>query len=94
VNAGANQVYGPAFTRADETVLYRRALSAAVANARGKAQTLAGAAEVRLGRVRPIVESSAGPVPFAETAAADAGAPIEPGRQRIEASVTVEFALR
>jgi uncharacterized protein YggE len=44
--------------------------------------------------VRPIVESSAGPVPFAETAAADAEAPIEPGRQRIEASVTVEFALR
>jgi len=25
VNAGANQVYGPTFTRADETVLYRRA---------------------------------------------------------------------
>jgi uncharacterized protein len=94
VNAGANQVYGPTFTRADETVLYRHALSAAVANARGKAQTLAGAAKVRLGRVRSIVESSAGPVPFAEKTAADAGAPIEPGTQRIEASVTVEFALR
>jgi uncharacterized protein len=39
-------------------------------------------------------ESSAGPVPFAEKTAADAGAPIEPGTQRIEASVTVEFALR
>ena len=49
VGAGANQVYGPSFTRSDETVLYRRALSAAVANARGKAQTLAGAAKVRLG---------------------------------------------
>lgn len=94
VNAGANQVYGPTFTRADETVLYRRALSAAVANARGKAQTLAGAAKVRLGRVRSIVESSVGPVPIAEKAAADAAAPIEPGTQRIEASVTVEFALR
>jgi uncharacterized protein YggE len=94
VGAGANQVYGPTFTRADETVLYRRALSAAVANARGKAQTLAGAAKVRLGRVRSIVESSVGPVPLAEKAAADAAAPIEPGTQRIEASVTVEFALR
>ena len=93
VNAGANQVYGPTFTRADETILYRRALSAAVANARGKAQTLAGAAKVRLGRVRSIVESSVGPVPLTEKAAADA-APIEPGTQRIEASVTVEFALR
>ena len=95
VNAGANQVYGPTFTRTDETVLYRRALSAAVANARGKAQTLAGAAKVRLGRVRSIVESSAGPVPLAEkAAAADAGAPIEPGTQRVEAWVTVEFGLR
>jgi uncharacterized protein YggE len=95
VNAGANQVYGPSFTRSDETVLYRRALSSAVANARGKAQTLAGAAKVRLGALRSIVESSVGPVPLAEKAAAqDVGAPIEPGTQRIEASVTVEFAIR
>jgi uncharacterized protein YggE len=95
VNAGANQVYGPTFTRTDETVLYRRALAAAVANARGKAQTLAGAAKVRLGRVRSIVESSAGPIPIAEkAAAADVAAPIEPGSQRIEATVTVEFSLR
>jgi hypothetical protein len=93
VKAGANQVYGPTFTRSDEAVLYRRALSAAVANARVKAQTLARAAKVRLGRLRSIVESSVGPVPLAEKAAADAGA-IEPGTQRVEASVTVEFALR
>jgi uncharacterized protein len=95
VKAGANQIYGPTFTRSDETVLYRRALSTAVANARGKAQTLARAAKVRLGPVRSIVESSAGPVPLAEkAAAADVGAPIEPGTQRVEAAVMVEFALR
>ena len=96
VGAGANQVYGPSFTRSDETVLYRRALAAADAEARGKAHTLARAGKVRLGRVLSIVESSAGPVPLAEKAAAarDAGAPIEPGTQRIEASVTVEFAAR
>ena len=95
VGAGANQVYGPTFTRSDEAVLYRRALSAAVANARGKAKSLAGAAKVRLGRVRSIVESSVGPIPLAEKAAAvDAGAPIEPGTQRVEATVTVEYALR
>jgi hypothetical protein len=95
VGAGANQVYGPSFTRSDEAVFYRRALSAAVANARGKAQSLAGAAKVRLGPVRSIVEQSVGPVPLAEkAAAADAGAPIEPGTQRIEATVTVEFGLR
>jgi uncharacterized protein len=96
VGAGANQVYGPSFTRSDETVLYRRALAAAVANARGKALALARAGKVRLGRVLSIIESSTGPVPLAEKAAAarDAGAPIEPGTQRIEASVTVEFAVR
>jgi uncharacterized protein len=94
VGAGANQVFGPTFTRSDEAVLYRRALSAAVANARGKAQTLAGAAKVRLGVVRSIVESSAGPVPVAEKALASPETPIEPGTQRIEASVTVEFGLR
>lgn len=96
VGAGANQVYGPSFTRSDEAVLYRRALAAAVANARGKAQTLARAGKVRLGRVLSIIESSTGPVPLAEKAAAarDSGAPIEPGTQRIEASVTVEFAVR
>ena len=95
VGAGANQVYGPSFTRSDEAVLYRRALSAAVASARGKAQTLAGAAKVRLGAVRSIVESSVGPGPLAEkSAAADSAAPIESGTQRIEATVTVEFAVR
>lgn len=96
VRAGANEVYGPSFTRSDETVLYRRALAAAVANARGKALALARAGKVRLGRVLSIIESSTGPVPLAEKAAAarDAGVPIEPGTQRIEASVTVEFALR
>ena len=60
-------------------------MSAAVANARRKAQTLAGAAKVRLGPVRSIVESSVGPSPIAEKAAVDAAAPIEPGTQRIEA---------
>ena len=96
VRAGANQVYGPSFTRSDETVLYRRALAAAVANARGKAFALARVGKVRLGRVLSIIESSTGPVPLAEKAAAarDAGVPIEPGTQRIEGSVTVEFALR
>lgn len=94
VGAGANQVFGPSFTRSDEAVYYRRALSAAVGAARAKAQTLAGAAHVRLGPVRSIVESSSGPIPIAEKAAAAADTPIEAGTQTIEASVTVEFALR
>jgi len=94
VGAGANQVYGPSFTRSDEALYYRRALSAAVGAARAKAQTLAAAAHVRLGPVRSIVESSSGSVPIAEKVAAAEATPIEAGTQTIQASVTVEFALR
>lgn len=95
VAAGANQVYGPVFTRSDEAALYRRALRAAVADARAKARTLAAAGGVRLGPVRSVVEGSPGPVPVAERAGKGAeSAPIEPGSQAIQASVTVEFGLR
>ncbi len=93
VKAGANQVFGPSFTVSEQASLYRRALRTAVAAARVKAASLAGAAHVRLGPVRTIVESSSSPVPIAEKAAADA-TPIEAGTQSIEASVTVEFAIR
>lgn len=95
VGAGANQVYGPSFTRSDEAALYRRALQAAVADARSKALALASAGRVKLGPARSIVEQSSGPVPVAEKAAAVAeSTPIEPGTQRIQATVTVEFGLR
>jgi hypothetical protein len=94
VSAGANQVYGPSFTRSGEAALYGRALRSAVANARAKALTLARAAGVKLGAVRSVVESSSGPVPITEKVAADAGAPIEGGTQTVQASVTVEFAVR
>jgi uncharacterized protein len=93
VGAGANQVFGPSFTRSDTALLYRRALRAAVANARAKAQTLASAGHVRLGPIRFITESSSTPVPI-EAKASPAETPIEGGTQSIEASVTVEFALR
>jgi len=95
VDAGANQVFGPSFTRSDESALYRRALRAAVADARAKALVLAAAGRVRLGPVRSLVEGSAGPIPVSDRPAKAAEAtPIEPGTQTIQAAVTVEFALR
>jgi uncharacterized protein YggE len=94
VGAGANQVFGPSFTRSDEALFYRRALRAAVATARSKALTLASAGRVRLGAVRSIVESSSGPVPIAEKGAAAADTPIEAGTQTIVATVTVEYNVR
>jgi uncharacterized protein YggE len=94
VEAGANNVYGPNLTRSDAASLYLRALRSAFANARGKALALAAAAGARLGRVQSITEGSSGPPPAAETkTAVGSGTPIEGGPARIEAAVTVVYAL-
>jgi uncharacterized protein YggE len=95
VKAGANQVYGPTLSISEQSGLYQQALKKAYADARVKAQTIAAAAGVSLGRVVNIVEGGGfGPV-FAESAAAggDKGVPIEPGLQEIPANLTVTFAI-
>ncbi len=95
--AGANQVSGPALTRSDRESLEHKALAEAVENARGRAKALADAAGVDVGRVTAIVESAGGGVMFAEGRAAmdtaSTKAPIEPGTQEIQATVTVTFAI-
>jgi uncharacterized protein len=93
VEAGANQVSGPNLVRSDQTALYRRALRAAIANARGKAQTIARASGLRLRRITDVTESG-GPTPVPEAAKVGAApTPIEPGTQLVEASVTVTFSV-
>ncbi|MEK6274414.1 MAG: SIMPL domain-containing protein [Actinomycetota bacterium] len=96
-NAGANEVYGPTLTRSNQDSLEAEALRDAVGNARKKAAALADAAGVRLGSVTAITEGfSGGPEPyFAQElrATADKAAPIEPGTQDVQASVTVTFAI-
>jgi uncharacterized protein YggE len=93
VEAGANQVYGPSLSRSDENELYRDALRAGVADARAKAQVIADAAGVTLGKVVGVQEASASqPMPAAEDARASA-TPIVPGTQEIQASVVVTFAV-
>lgn len=97
VDAGANQVYGPMLSVADQSELYRQALRAAVADARTRAQALAAAANVSLGRVTSIVEGGGGPQPVplarAQVAADTASTPIEPGQQETGATVTVTFSI-
>ena len=96
MTAGANQVYGPSLSSGDQTEQYRQALKTAVANARANAQVLAAAANLSLGRVTAIAESSSGPQPLAEAAnkaAAFDSTPIEPGTQQTTASVTVTFSV-
>jgi uncharacterized protein len=95
-NAGANQVYGPTLSRSDEEKLRTKALRDAVADARKKAVVLADAAGVQLGSVTAITEGSSGgwePYYASDMRLAKADAPIEPGTQDIQASVTVTFAI-
>lgn len=95
--AGANEVYGPTLTRSDQEALQAKALGSAVDDARAKAQALAKAAGVRLGAVTAITEGAdASPVPYLDSVrmkASASDAPIEPGTQDIQASVTVTFAI-
>jgi uncharacterized protein len=96
VGAGATNVYGPSLAVSAQDALYAKALKAAVAQARSKAQALADAAGQTLGSVVSIVEGGGSPpVPFAAKSAGDvASTPIEPGTQEIDATVTVTFALQ
>jgi uncharacterized protein len=95
-NAGANEVYGPMLSSSDEDDLQAKALRGAVEDARKKAEALADAAGVRLGRVTSISEGFAGgPQPYYEgvRALAKDAAPIEPGTQDSQTTVTVTFAI-
>jgi uncharacterized protein YggE len=95
VAAGANQVSGPNLLVSDQAAAYRSALAAALADARAKAQALASAAGATLGAVTSITENGQTPITFAPSAAAgkDAGTPVEPGQQQIQAAVSVTYAL-
>jgi uncharacterized protein len=96
-NAGANNVYGPTLTRSNQDELQAKALREAVDNARAKARALAEAAGVHLGSVTAITESGAEPMPYYDVALAKRTptpeAPIEPGKQEIQANVRVTFAI-
>ena len=97
-NAGANEVYGPTLTRSNQDSLQAKALRDAVGNARKKAAALADAAGVQLGSVTAITEGfSGGPQPYyaegARLAMDSKAAPIAPGTQDVQATVTVTFAI-
>jgi uncharacterized protein len=96
VAAGATETSGPSFDRGDRDALYRGALKAAFAEARAKAETLAGEANASLGAVLRIEETSQQvvPVPMYDRMAMSAEkTPVEPGTQEVQATVTVTFSL-
>ena len=98
VGAGANQVGGISFSLADPTAASNQARAAAMSDAHARAQTLAAAAGLTLGRPISISEVSAPtPVPMdlRAMAAPAAGAPtqVQPGTTQVEVDVTVTYAI-
>jgi uncharacterized protein YggE len=95
VRAGANNVDGPSLDTADKSSLYDQALTQALAEAKGKAQAIAGAAGVTLGTPLKVREGGAPtPIVYGDALAARASGapPIEAGTQKIQASVTVTYS--
>lgn len=101
VAAGGNavRVNGISFTIDRPEQFMSQAREAAARDARGRAEVLARAAGISLGRPRSIVESGGNvPIPFAPRASAaapDGGAPtpINPGEQRVEVSISMVFDI-
>lgn len=96
VAAGANRVSGPSLTASAAAEQHRAAVEAAFADARARAEAIAGNAGLTLGDPVAIVESGGGGMPFLRADVAEAAAvdvPIEPGVQDVVASLTVTFAI-
>jgi uncharacterized protein YggE len=97
VEAGANLTSGISFSVSEENEGLDQALQEAVANARDKAEVLAGASGAQLGAVVQVSEVSApSPSPlYRDYAVAEAGAapPIEAPTLETQVSVTVVWEL-
>ncbi|HET6629192.1 MAG TPA: SIMPL domain-containing protein [Woeseiaceae bacterium] len=101
-DAGANAIHGIRFSVEDPEQLEKEARKAAMADARARAESLAGLAGVELGEVISLSMSSAPdfPRPYAASRVmemADAGAPapgIAPGQQSVTVTINATFAIR
>jgi len=100
VGAGANFTNGVMFQLSDQNQGVNQALTAAVANARSKAEALAAAGDAQLGQVVTIQETSGavGPPIYYDRAMAGAAeasvpTPIQPPTLETQVSVTVVWSL-
>ena len=96
VEAGANVVGSIHFAFSDPEALVAQAREDAVADARAKAEQLAAAAGVVLGRLEQLSESAA-PMPFAMDApvmrAEMAAVPVAPGELAVSVTVSLRYAI-
>lgn len=98
VGLGANQIHGLSFEVSAAETLKDEARREAIANARRRAELLAGAAGAEVGEVVSIAEEvgyAGGPRPMGMARAMVAeAAPIEAGTETLEARVTVTWKLK
>ena len=97
IDAGANNIYGINFTLEDPTSLRDEARAEAIKDARRRAEIVAEAADIQVGKVISITEMSyPGPIIAREEfddAAVKADVPIEPGELSLTLQVEVVFAI-
>ena len=97
VSSGANQLYGISFSISETDDLLMSARADAVADARAKAEVLAEAAGVTLGRVLNISEGGSynpQPVMYARAEMAmDSAVPVAAGQQTLSANVSMTFEI-
>lgn len=97
VASGANSVSSILFTVSNPEAFYNQALTMAIQNAQQKAVVMARSLQVTLQPVPIAVQELSQPlpprpVPFqAATLAQDAGTPIQPGENKITATVKIEY---
>jgi uncharacterized protein YggE len=100
VGAGASRIFGISFESSDMESLKNQARDQAMTNAQAKAQQLAQASGVTLGRVTVISESDTGGVTPVQqitprAAAAPAVAtPIQPGQLQVSTTVNVTWSIQ
>jgi uncharacterized protein YggE len=95
VEAGANQVYGVQFTVSDDKEWQSKARELAVADAKARAQELAGLSDVELGQVLSLSEVVGGaPALVPAMALERSGGGIAPGELELSTQVQVTFAIK
>jgi uncharacterized protein YggE len=98
VEAGVNNINGVTFSIKDSKAAKDKARLDAIAEAKVKAEGMAKAAGVKLGRILEIRESSAGrpqpqPMMMRAMAESDASTPIAAGEQTLSVTVNLTYAL-
>lgn len=101
ITAGVNNINNIQFSVSNADSAEDIARDQAIAKARRKAQSMAAAAGVELGRLVSLSEGSTpAPMPYfessalmARSAAADSAPPLAPGQREIRATVTLSYAI-